>query len=377
MSRFLNKQEAGDARQQLIDAGYTENGADAALKEHQDKYRSTVDNISQNIDTSSAIRLGMEGVGAGLGVYGGIKLGKGIYDRMFRPPEALPETSLGLKAPIEPMMDVSQRPVGRQEPRMVGDLFPADVSTKPTFGPTPENPTVDLKTKINNEPKDMGIVKKGKENTLKNEMADIRKTGINPFEGATELKTGTGKAAFEGLNPEGKMRSTYPSIKDVPQGKAFIPNAQYIDVLRNDLGQPTYTQSFTGRDFPTEYKGSIETGKEINRALGRETRAQLEAKGVPHEQMPKPTPGILERVGGPKGSKVIKVGGVAGALISLSDLAKAENLRQGLGNVAEGLLPMGITPSELASGTLSEKQLNAFKEAQKLGSPYRSVPPPR
>jgi len=179
------------------------------------------------------------------------------------------------------------------------------------------------------------------------------------------------------MNPEGKMRSTYPSIRDVPQGKAFIPNAQYIDVLRNDLGQPTYTQSFTGRDFPTEYKGSIETGKEINRSLGRETRAQLEARGVPHEQMPEPTKGILERVGGPKGSKVIKVGGVAGALISLADLAKAENLRQGVGNVAEGLLPIGMTSSELAPGTLTEKQLKAFQEAQKLGSPYRSVPPPR
>ena len=223
----------------------------------------------------------------------------------------------------------------------------------------------------------MEIVKKSEQNKLKNELAKQKTIGVNPFEGATELRTGTGKPAYEGMNPEGKMRSAYPSIRDVPQGKAFIPNAQYIDVLRNDLGQPTYTQSFTGRDFPTEYKGSIETGKEINRSLGRETRAQLEARGVPHEQMPEPTKGILERVGGPKGSKVIKVGGVAGALISLADLAKAENLRQGVGNVVEGLLPMGITPSELASGTLTEKQLKAFQEAQKLGSPYRSVPPPR
>jgi hypothetical protein len=243
--------------------------------------------------------------------------------------------------------------------------------------PTPVNPTVDLNTPVGNAPKDMEIVKKSEQNKLKNELAKQKTIGVNPFEGASELRTGTGKPAFEGMNPEGKMRSTYPSIRDVPQGKAFIPNAQYIDVLRNDLGQPTYTQSFTGRDFPTEYKGSIETGKEINRSLGRETRAQLEARGVPHEQMPEPTKGILERVGGPKGSKVIKVGGVAGALISLADLAKAENLRQGVGNVAEGLLPIGITPSELAPGTLTGKQLKAFQEAQKLGSPYRSVPPPR
>jgi hypothetical protein len=255
-------------------------------------------------------------------------------------------------------------------------LFPSDSSlSRPLIAP--ETPTVPLSTEVGKEPAGMGLVKAGEENKLKNELAKQKTTPANPFEGATELKTGTGKSAFEGMNPEGKMRSTYPSIRDVPQGKAFIPNAQYIDVLRNDLGQPTYTQSFTGRDFPTEYKGSIETGKEINRSLGRETRAQLEARGVPHEQMPEPTKGILERVGGPKGSKVIKVGGVAGALISLADLAKAENLRQGVGNVAEGLLPIGMTSSELAPGTLTEKQLKAFQEAQKLGSPYRSVPPPR
>jgi len=313
---------------------------------------------------------------AGATAFGGAilapKVYKSIKDRFISPGQSV--------APIEPMMDVSQRPLGRQEPRLVGDLLPeSKLPTLPqqTIAPIPEVPTVPLNTSVGNPPKDMGLIKQSEQNKLKNELAKQKTIGVNPFEGASELRTGTGKPAFEGMNPEGKMRSTYPSIRDVPQGKAFIPNAQYIDVLRNDLGQPTYTQSFTGRDFPTEYKGSIETGKEINRSLGRETRAQLEARGVPHEQMPEPTKGILERVGGPKGSKVIKVGGVAGALISLADLAKAENLRQGVGNVAEGLLPIGMTSSELAPGTLTEKQLKAFQEAQKLGSPYRSVPPPR
>ncbi len=45
--------------------------------------------------------------------------------------------------------------------------------------------------------------------------------------------------------------------------------------------------------------------------------------------------------------------------------------------IGEALLPFGMTPSELASGTLSEKQIKAYQEAGKLGSPYRSVPPPR
>lgn len=49
-------------------------------------------------------------------------------------------------------------------------------------------------------------------------------------------------------------------------------------------------------------------------------------------------------------------------------------------SVGESLLPIGLTPSELASGTLPPEKvaaLQAFmKERQKLGSPYRSVPPP-
>lgn len=76
---------------------------------------------------------------------------------------------------------------------------------------------------------------------------------------------------------------------------------------------------------------------------------------------------------GPLG-KAVKVGGAAGLLMTAT---QAANAREAIGNVAEALLPIGATPLELAPGTLTEKQLNAFKEAQKLGSPYRAVPPPK
>jgi len=70
--------------------------------------------------------------------------------------------------------------------------------------------------------------------------------------------------------------------------------------------------------------------------------------------------------------KAMKIGGIAGLAMTAS---QAANARQAIGNVAEALLPLGMTPSELAPGTLTKKQLEAYKEAQKLGSPYRSVPP--
>ncbi len=68
----------------------------------------------------------------------------------------------------------------------------------------------------------------------------------------------------------------------------------------------------------------------------------------------------------------IKVGGIGGLLMTAGQAANAKQAAQ---NVGEALLPIGMTPSELASGTLTKKQIEAYKEAQKLGSPYRSVPP--
>lgn len=75
---------------------------------------------------------------------------------------------------------------------------------------------------------------------------------------------------------------------------------------------------------------------------------------------------------------VLKKGGPAAiaAMILTPEFAKASTAekRQIIG---ESLLPIGLTPGELAPGTLTEKQLKAYENSQKLGSPYRSVPPPR
>lgn len=278
-----------------------------------------------------------------------------------------------------------QMNVNTGEPRMVGDLFPADISTKPS-GPTPENPTVDLNTKINNKPGNFNLVEESEQNKLKNETANARKQGVNPFAGATELKTGTGKPAFEGANPEGKIKSSYPDIKSVPKGYAFIPDARYIDVLRNDLGQAEYTKNLTGRPYPTEYKGSpasaVEVGKEINRSLGRETRAELLARGIPESQLPKPTPGILEKTNA-KGSKTVTVGGIVGAIAALPNLVHAaqgageKDVQKSYGSLVQGvgqfLGPLGAIGSELFG--ISPEELDTLRKAEK--SRKQPVPPPR
>lgn len=66
--------------------------------------------------------------------------------------------------------------------------------------------------------------------------------------------------------------------------------------------------------------------------------------------------------------------GATGAAFAGPSQTRTRDIRNAIG---EALLPLGISPSELQPGTLTEAQLRAFQEAQKLGSPYRSVPPPR
>jgi hypothetical protein len=249
---------------------------------------------------------------------------------------------------IDPEMDVSRRmPDGRIEPtfggpdsnRMVGGLFPADVSTKPT-GPTPETPTVPLTTEVGKAPKEMPMVEQGLANKEINAVAEGRKQAVPP------------------------------------------PSKSVVDIsglTKEEAGMKKYLTSFYGGGIPGEqaYEKTIEI-------LGaRPSYEPGKGGGLTPEQNKLIKDWRKENVQGPKVNltkdmkSAIRGGAGLAILAAIPGFAEAKNLRQAAGNVAEGLLPIGLTPSELASGTLTEKQLNAYKEAQKLGSPYRSVPPPR
>jgi hypothetical protein len=76
--------------------------------------------------------------------------------------------------------------------------------------------------------------------------------------------------------------------------------------------------------------------------------------------------------------KTAKMAGVAGLALTAAQLAQAKNASQARQTVGEALLPLGLTPSTLAEGTLPPEIVNAMMaERQKLGSPFRSVPPPK
>jgi len=241
------------------------------------------------------------------------------------------------------------------------------------IAPTPENPTVPLTTEVGKAPKEMPMIEQAAGTPEKKAVAEGRKqVAIVPPPAQPSLMTGSGMPAYQGTGPKGtKLSTNIPSLALVPEDKVFVPGGQFMDIIRNATGQEAYTGNLKKYGYPETPQKGYETARSINESLGRATREEAKAAGA---ALGENTKAITQKVGGIKG---VKVGGVVGALISLTDLAKADTLRQGLGNVAEGLMPIGISPSELASGKLTEKQLNAYKEAQKLGSPYRSVPPPR
>jgi hypothetical protein len=196
-----------------------------------------------------------------------------------------------------------------------------------------------------------------------------------------ELRTGTGKPAFAGMGPaaalnkkgEPKFKTEYPGMEAVPSGYAFVPNAQYIDTPRQNIGQAEYIKAYTNQPFPLTNELAIQESKDINKMLGRATRAEMIAAGLPPAEI---TPGITKKTSA--GTKPVKVAGALGALIAIPDLAKAETPGQrgaALTNLLEAILPPGFTMSGAGEGsTLSPEQLKYQQNAMLLGSPYAQSP---
>ena len=188
-----------------------------------------------------------------------------------------------------------------------------------------------------------------------------------------DLRTGTGKPAFAGMGPEAalnkkgepKLKVDYASVADVPSGFAFVPNAQYIDTLRQNIGQPEYTKAYTERLFPLTNEQAIQESKDINKLLGRATRAETKAAGLPPAEL---TPGITKKTSA--GTKPVRVAGTVGALMAISDLAKAETAGQrGMAgaNLLEAVLPPGFMMGGAGEGSSA---VPGMAQAMLLGSPY-------
>jgi hypothetical protein len=192
-----------------------------------------------------------------------------------------------------------------------------------------------------------------------------------------DLVTGTGKPAFAGQGPEAalnkkgepKLKPEYPGMEAVPRGMAFVPNAQYIDTLRQNIGLPEYLKAYTERAFPLTNELAIQESKDINKLLGRATRAEAKAAGLAPAEI---TPGITKKTSA--GTKPVRVAGTVGALMAISDLAKADTPGQrGMAgaNLLEAILPPGFMMSGAGEGSGNVPSMEA---AMLLGSPYAQSP---
>ena len=216
---------------------------------------------------------------------------------------------------------------------------------------------------------------------------NLIKNATQPVAPPQDLRTGTGKPAFAGMGPQvalnkkgqPKFKSEYADINAVPRDYAFVPGADKIDTLRNTLGQQAYTEAYKNRPFPLTNEMAMQEASEINRLLGRPTRAELIAAGLPPAAN---TPGITQLTNPPKGSgmgtKTAKVGGVLGALVAIPDLAKAETPGQramAATNLLEAILPPGFMMGGAGEGSTLSPEIKKYQEnAMLLGSPYAQSP---
>jgi len=174
-----------------------------------------------------------------------------------------------------------------------------------------------------------------------------------------------------------KEQHTFKSIADIPEGYVFRPDVGNLDrSLVNILGPE---HRLYAKELINEGK-MFGHSKDLNKDVSKLTteyfqKLQGEVPETILSRDARKAQNIESKFGtyGSMLGKAAKVGGVAGTLMTI---AQSANAKEAANAVGEALLPWGATPSAVEPGTLTAKQLKAFEEAQKRGSPYRSVPPP-
>jgi hypothetical protein len=161
-----------------------------------------------------------------------------------------------------------------------------------------------------------------------------------------ELKTGSGLTAYPGQGkPKERFPKEFKTVADIPAGYAFVPGmGPGTNVIRNDFGQAGYNALVAQQGGPfgsdAETRAFIKQFNEerIGPPATRELRKKLELP------MPENTTGVPMR-------KAV-VGGIAGAVLAIPDLANAAQNRN-VGQAAEvgaGFLPPFLQALTYAKG---------------------------
>ena len=166
-----------------------------------------------------------------------------------------------------------------------------------------------------------------------------------------------------------------------PVSKAKKPvDPSEAGLTKQEIGMKRYLESFYGG-------GEIgaKTYGQVGEILGyRPAFDPGKGGGLKPEENLKIKGYRKENIEGPKGNldkdmkRALKGGAGAAALMAIPGFADAAQ-RKDYGRMAELASDFVVPPfagsTELGVSTLGEAQLKAFENAQKLGSPYRSVPP--
>jgi hypothetical protein len=351
--------------------------------------------------------------------YGAYKLGKNIVDG--EPKAASPTTPISDRQimRIEPKMDVNQQPpTGRVEP-----TFSDPVPVQPNVSVSPEVTSStgytglaqleekhgvqftsgdDLRTVLKGE--NNSAIKAGQEPPYPNllspeaqqKLTQEKIAGVTPSTSAPEaqtlvasreasltpvekvqekialqpvnadLRTGSGMPAIQGTAPPGTpFRKEVPSAANIPSTHAFVPGGQYMDIVRNAVGQDAYTASLLkSGGYPQTPEEAYSLSRMINESMSRMPRDVAKDLNI---GLGDTTKAITQKVAG---GKAVKLAGTAGALILMADLANAktpQEKREAMRNLGEAILPPSMTSTEAGAPTLPP---GAYTESRKLGSPF-------
>jgi len=203
-------------------------------------------------------------------------------------------------------------------------------------------------------------------------IATVQKAAETPLEAQKELRTGSGMLAIQGTAPPGtKLKKSFAGPHEIPSTHAFIPGGQYMDIVRNGVGQDAFTASLKNfGGYPETTEQAYQMARAINESQSRLPRNVAKELNI---GLGEPVKAITHKVGGNKTVSLKTPLAALGAIIAMTDLANAKTAaqrREVLRNTGEGFLPPGATPIEAGAPVLPPSILEAQRQATLLGSPY-------
>jgi len=186
-------------------------------------------------------------------------------------------------------------------------------------------------------------------------------------------------AAAPIVQAEEVKKVTQPTEKPAPKVKKPVDPSE-VGLTKEQIGMKRYLESFYGGgEIGAKTYGQVgeilgyTPAYEPGKGGGLKPEENLIIKGYRKENIAGPKVNLDKEM-----KRGLKGGMGVAALMAIPGFADAAQ-RKDYGRMADIASDFAVLPfagsTELGVSTLGEKQLQAFENAKKLGSPYRSVPP--